>query len=1705
MNDHEEQSKRKENQGASLDRMSVLFGRRANSIDPTPRPGFKNALLTRLCEARRVPSMPRFSLKMLPVALPVLIVLIIAVLVFQPFFGVRTVFAYDQFVLTPESSDAAGVEADSDYILESRNPVDVSDVEHILTVKTQHDVDYDLEQVSKKKLRIAFAESLAPEEIVKFTLATEIATPDGATTPRKYDWAFQVKGDFQVTYSIPGDKTSEVPLDVGFEFGFNYENIDPDEFEKALSIEPAVSGRVEHSRRTFVFVPDDVLKSDTMYSVTLKGSLSLEGSDETLGEDYSYVFQTASETERGYSFGVGDVYQTVTPDTTVRFPFWSSDDQDHGSVRVRLYTYTSFDAYLEALKKAEEIRWQYGVTAEDLYETQGATPAIEFDVDIVQYDYDRFLVFPANVPLGYYIVDIEQSEARAWAFLTSSNITAYVSRATNKTLVWVNDAATDQPLSGATVAYVDDDPSSTTDEQGLASIVAEEDQGGVVLIKKGDDAVAVLLRGEISYEGGWEVGGNVDTLDDFWSYVYTDRPTYRPTDVVSFWGYAEGREDGVRPTRVCARLDIVEEVCVDATENGTFEGEMNLSRVPAGYYDLNIFSIGSAEERHVAGRGISVSEYVKPAYTLSLTTDVDAVFVGDPIGFTVHGQYFEGTPVNGLQVEVNGECGSEVLTLDDLGNARGSFTCSYEDGAYYPRSTWLEVRPARPEEGDIYASASVMLFGPKVYLDVDWEKSFIKNNTGYVEATVRNVQAVNTWDPEIFGPTTRSGQTVRGKVLEITYTQKEIGEYYDFIRKQVVKRYRYDRHEKTISEFSVVSGDDGLVAYEFPATTKDANYRVELETTDELGRTDRKELYLWQRQDLEYGGEGNALTFWNDDAGAQQWEFPGYSVSDTAHLSVYQMNKPYTTPEGGRFLYYQAHRGIQETRVTDEARYVFPFTQENVPNTSVYGVLYHDDLYQIIGGGGYQVSYDTSDSELKLTVNSAKEDYRPGEDVAVSVHTEDKDGPVSAEVSVNVVDEAYYALFPEEVNTLASLYAWVADGVLVTDVTREAASYSFGAEKGGGGERGLGRFTFKDTADFLVIQTDENGNGSARFTLPDNITSWRVTAQGIEPDAKRAGDTKINVDASLPFFIDVVMRDSYLDDDEPVVLARAAGTQVGLGDSVEWTVQAPDASFEKKTVQVAREALEIELPDLELGSHHVTISASVGSLSDKVTRTVIILPSRLVKPVISTTLFDGDGAVEGATDRYSEVTFVDGGSGRYYGELVQLASTWGDRADEALVRLLATRMLNENFGETREEPEFQSSLYWDVAIRLLPYASFDPELTAKIALLGGETPFGSVAGYFDGRLNDTGRSPLTPRETAQAFAALGAEGWPVLGELQRAAKTFEDDSDAQLWTALGLEAMGDGESARKIYRELLKNTKEQSGYVYFEGDEIETTIERTAMMAILAAALNESDRDKLYEYVTNHYQGKTLVVLEQLLFVKKAMATLSDESAEVAYTLRGKRQTAELSKGSTVTVLISPEELALLDARATKGVVMAVSRYLTPAIDPNAPIDPSLRVVRTYASDQGASTTFEAGDLIKMSLRFTVPESNCSFPWETYEEAVSDEAVSDESAEPRSSAPCETYEITDIVPSGLTVVTPHGFGTYEDKGSCYDWPVSVEDQRVTFFVTPRTETACRNGALTYYARVVTPGSYLAEPAYIRSTRDPEQNNRSAAATLTILP
>jgi uncharacterized protein YfaS (alpha-2-macroglobulin family) len=134
---------------------------------------------------------------------------------------------------------------------------------------------------------------------------------------------------------------------------------------------------------------------------------------------------------------------------------------------------------------------------------------------------------------------------------------------------------------------------------------------------------------------------------------------------------------------------------------------------------------------------------------------------------------------------------------------------------------------------------------------------------------------------------------------------------------------------------------------------------------------------------------------------------------------------------------------------------------------------------------------------------------------------------VRAEVALALVDKAVLTLFDDpNPSLLQAFYNQRALGVFTSNpltalVDRVTLRLQPGDKGGGGGlEAGtLVRRDFLDTAFWNpALVTDDNGIAQFSVTLPDNLTTWRLTARAITVDTL-IGEATIDIVASKPLLL----------------------------------------------------------------------------------------------------------------------------------------------------------------------------------------------------------------------------------------------------------------------------------------------------------------------------------------------------------------------------------------------------------------------------------------------------------------------------------------------------------------------------------------------------------------------------------------------------------
>ena len=323
---------------------------------------------------------------------------------------------------------------------------------------------------------------------------------------------------------------------------------------------------------------------------------------------------------------------------------------------------------------------------------------------------------------------------------------------------------------------------------------------------------------------------------------------------------------------------------------------------------------------------------------------------------------------------------------------------------------------------------------------------------------------------------------------------------------------------------------------DFAFVPKEAGmYRVILSAKDKQGREVRSGYTLTAY------GQGEA--YWrqnDDDILLLKQDKDEYIAGETARIVVqspYKQATALVTIERNGVLAHwvkQIHSGADYVDI--------PIKPEYAPNVFVNVTLVSGrsekpaydkdglDLAKPQGKTGYaQLNVSRHEREIKTTVSTSKKQYLPGEEVTLELNTTVQDKPVPADVTVMAVDEGILALTGYKMpNLLNVFYAPFRLSVSTADnhvfLIGQRNFGEKGENRGGGGGLSslLGgtdlRSHFEFTPYFNAqIKTNSQGQAKVKFTLPDNLTTFRIMA--IASTVQEFGGAETSVKVSKPIMI----------------------------------------------------------------------------------------------------------------------------------------------------------------------------------------------------------------------------------------------------------------------------------------------------------------------------------------------------------------------------------------------------------------------------------------------------------------------------------------------------------------------------------------------------------------------------------------------------------
>ncbi|MHB9132320.1 MAG: alpha-2-macroglobulin family protein [Armatimonadota bacterium] len=847
-------------------------------------------------------------------------------------------------------------------------------------------------------------------------------------------------------------------------------------------------------------------------------------------------------------------------------------------------------------------------------------PVKQWPVTIKHFYPNQFLqqtVTLPKLPSGVYVLEARGGGVVQRTWLAISWRALVVERSPDVVKAWLVHEETGRPVPGVPLALYGEKGRLqvvNTGSDGLATFPAPAGYGPLwVAARSGDPAFAHAQAPEM--EKPYRI------------YLYTDRPVYRPGNLVRFRGTVRGVQRGVYslPAEKSVRVQIkvrgdvlVYDQPLPLNEWGSFAGEFQLApEPPLGTYSLEVV-IGSGYREYA---GFTVETYRKPEFDTKITLPTAHQLGGATVPVSIGAQYFFGSPVSGGKVTyqvqfepVSSPVPQHIITAAGLGSAaigqpeetisgQGKLDTSGKlvlniptRRLSYDRRMVVSATVTDLSLRSRDASDSMLLTAAQFRLSLSPEKSQYQPGN-----TVRVLVHAADYDDKPVSTT--------ATVTMIEYLTDREGRGY---QKKTTETVQTDDKGRSIADFKVIRpGSFRLEAWARDADRNPVYAAASFYVSKEKPRRSYPALNIELDRALYVPGDIAVLSVHTSLAG-------GWAL---------------LTVEGERLYVSQVQR-----MPAQDFTLRLPVLAAYQPGVAV--------RLTVVNGGrlwraGAELNVPALQKELTVTATPNKAVYQPGETATYNVLTLDRAGrPVPAEVGVGVVDTALYAVRPDNSPNPYQVF-WQ------PQPNRVEMDFSLSASYPGGGYQqvpapspppppsaGDGsirvRKLFVDTAYWgPSVLTGTDGRGQITFTVPDNLTTWRATARAMTRETQ-AGEVRNEVQVTLPLLVRLALPRFYVQQDQATAAAivhnytdaerqvkvtmSANGAQVA--GAAEQTVTIPAGGIQRLTWKITVTSTT--------GAARFLVSADGGpGAQDAVENTIPVFPDA-VKRVDATAGMSGE-------------------------------------------------------------------------------------------------------------------------------------------------------------------------------------------------------------------------------------------------------------------------------------------------------------------------------------------------------------------------------------------------------------------------------------------------------------------------------------------------
>ncbi|MDQ2744869.1 MAG: Ig-like domain-containing protein [Chloroflexota bacterium] len=747
--------------------------------------------------------------------------------------------------------------------------------------------------------------------------------------------------------------------------------------------------------------------------------------------------------------------------------------------------------------------------------------------------------------------------------VVAANTSVSMTQGAGQALVWVNSTASGKSLAGVHVALLDTNShavrSGRTDSSGLILFhvpantfptAAVVDDGGHFGLTTSNWSPEMRVPGTDPDLTGQYIPPPTG------AYAYTDRPLYRPGQMVHFraiiWRDRDGLYSHLGPRSVTANASdgqghAVYHATLRLDRGGTVSGTFRLPvKAATGYSGVGVSQPGVPNGLGNVIAPFTIAEFRKPEFLTTVSADRSSYVQGQTIHATVRVRYVFDAPVAEQHVSWT------AYTQPRLVQPSGWEGYQFGDQDAIQQQQQTPVRPGgepRSQFGQVLTRGQGMTDARgELAIQAPFNLSHkLLDQTVTIEATTTdlNHQPVSgraqvptnhaalalglaaqkqvvpvggheTIDVVAVGingaPAPRQALTAR--IYRRTYTSTLADNGFS----QPI--FQQAPHDSLMQSQTGATDSRGHAAFSFvPGAGGDYYVAVTGRDAAKNPALSALTVYASAAGFSDYGASSNSVISLQPDQ-------PAYRVGQIAHILVaapFNHASALVTVERGTLRSYYVRRLASNSVVID-----VPVTSSDLPNVYVGVTIYRGFRHGSPPDWRYgltelHVKLDSRKVIVRLTQNHAH--YHPGDVVTYRVTTTDGSGhPAPAQLSLALVDSALLALQDESnASILRALYGdrqlemfVSSDGAASIDhlppqpnfVIRPAGGFG----GGGGGPSGPTSFFdthhaakgpkvrhhFEDTAYWTAnLVTDRSGHATVQVRLPDNLTTWRLDARAI--------------------------------------------------------------------------------------------------------------------------------------------------------------------------------------------------------------------------------------------------------------------------------------------------------------------------------------------------------------------------------------------------------------------------------------------------------------------------------------------------------------------------------------------------------------------------------------------------------------------------------